>query len=79
MKLDSWRIDQKLTFDGLAALLGVSLSTAWRLCRGTRVPNRAQMVRIRTATAGQVTWNDFAPDAPAPEAPSPGEGVPANA
>lgn len=85
MNLDSWRVDQKLTFDGLGARLDCSRATAWRLCRGARVPDRAQMARIREVTGGAVTPNDFYTEPP--QAPSAGEAaaplqpgeVPANA
>ncbi len=77
MTLDQWRNAQKLTFDGLAALLRCSRSTAFRLCKGMRLPDRDQMTAILEVTNRAVTPNDFYSDAVAP-APS-AEAATANA
>jgi transcriptional regulator with XRE-family HTH domain len=79
MTLDSWRIAQRLSFAELGRRLGCSRTQALRLCRGDRTPDRDMMRRIGTLTTGAVTPNDFYPEALAPEAPGPGERVPANA
>lgn len=59
MTLNSWRNAQKLSFGKLAKLLLCSRTQAHRLCRGTRLPDRAAMARIQALTEGAVMPNDF--------------------
>jgi len=49
-----------------ASSIGVSRQALHRYCSGERTPRPEVMVRIRDATKGAVTADDFLPASPAP-------------
>lgn len=63
MTLEAWRRERGLTFEQLADLLGLTGKgrgrTAQRYAKGERFPDPPTLLRIRVATDGLVTADDF--------------------
>jgi transcriptional regulator with XRE-family HTH domain len=59
MRLNEWMNAGSVTDEALAARLEVDRSTISRIRRGTRMPSTEMMRKIREATGGSVTANDF--------------------
>jgi transcriptional regulator with XRE-family HTH domain len=63
MQLNKFRILKKLTFKGLADLIGLesktASSTVHRWCTGSRIPRPQMIDKIKTATKNKVTIKDF--------------------
>lgn len=63
MQLNKFRISKKLTFKGLADLIGLqsktASSTVHRWCTGSRIPRKSMLDKIKTATKNKVTIKDF--------------------
>ncbi len=61
MKLSHYLDEKSLNASAFAAVVGVEPSTVTRLLRGERAPSLALAARIREATGGKVTADDFLP------------------
>jgi transcriptional regulator with XRE-family HTH domain len=61
MKLAHYLDEKSLNATAFAAAVGVEPSTVTRLLRGERTPSLALAARIRAATEGKVTADDFLP------------------
>lgn len=60
MDLERWRIGRELTYEQLAALIGVSQARmARRYALGEQSPRPETVEQIRLATGGEVTPNDL--------------------
>lgn len=63
MKLEQFRTAKKLSFGGLAKLLGLegdsAATTVWRWCKGNRTPKPEYISKIYKITQGKVQPNDF--------------------
>ena len=63
MQLNKFRISKKLTFKGLADLIGLKTKTAsstvHRWCTGSRIPRKDMIDKIKQATKNKVTIKDF--------------------
>lgn len=63
MQLNKFRISKKLTFKGLADLIGLqsktASSTVHRWCTGSRMPRPQMIEKIKIATKNKVTIKDF--------------------
>lgn len=63
MQLNKFRISKKLTFKGLANLIGLqsktASSTVHRWCTGSRMPRPQMIEKIKIATKNKVTIKDF--------------------
>lgn len=59
MKLSAWLTESGTSDTDFARRIGVSRQTVWRYTDDGRVPKRSVMERIRTATNGAVTADDF--------------------
>ena len=63
MQLNKFRIIKKLTYKGLADLIGLksktASSTVHRWCSGSRMPRPQMIEKIKTATKNKVTIKDF--------------------
>jgi len=70
-KLDDWLRATGTRRNAFAAAIGVTPSYVSQLCAGTLWPGRDIMTRIRTATNGAVSADDFLP----PAAPAVGRAV----
>lgn len=58
--LEQFRIDNNLTYQGLAVLIGVkNATTARNYCTGASIPEKPVMRRIAVETKFAVTANDF--------------------
>lgn len=58
--LEQFRTENKLTYEGLALLIGVkNATTARNYCVGTSIPEKPVMRRIAIETKFAVTANDF--------------------
>jgi transcriptional regulator with XRE-family HTH domain len=66
MTLSTYLAERNLSLTKFAEAIGVSVETVRRYCEGTRTPRPALMAKIKAATAGSVTADDFVP-APAPQ------------
>lgn len=60
MKLTDYLAREKMTATAFAARINVPVSTVTRLLANERSPRLDLLVKIRTATSGEVTPNDFA-------------------
>jgi len=65
-KLIEWLKATNTRRNAFAREIGVSPSYVTQLCAGTIWPGRDVIARIRDATGGEVTANDFMPAAAAP-------------
>lgn len=61
MKIDDYLKASGSTDPEFADRIGVSRQALWRYKSGIRTPRPAILARIREATDGQVTANDFVP------------------
>ena len=59
MKLATYLKNNELNAAEFAGQIDVHEKTVYRYLRGARIPNRQTILRIKTATKGQVTANDF--------------------
>jgi len=63
MKLNKFRETKKLTYKGLANLIGLqsktASSTVHRWCTGSRIPRPKMLDKIKAATKNKVTIKDF--------------------
>jgi transcriptional regulator with XRE-family HTH domain len=59
MNLRTYLRMQRVTVADFAAQIGASEAAVGKWTRGERIPRRAMMARIQTATNGQVTPADF--------------------
>lgn len=62
MKLADYLIAENLNPSAFAVRLGTPASTVSRLLKGQRSPGVDLLTKIRAATGGKVTPNDFLPD-----------------
>lgn len=63
MRLNEWMNAGSISDEALAARLEVDRTTISRIRRGTRMPSPEMMRKIRDATNGSVTANDFVHEA----------------
>lgn len=61
MKLDDFLSTSPLTEEAFGALIGCSQSQVNRLRKGDSQPSNERIARIRDATGGKVSFNDFYP------------------
>lgn len=61
MKLGDFLSEKTLSQAEFAALIGATQAAVSRYVAGSRMPRRNHLTRIREATAGAVTANDFVP------------------
>jgi transcriptional regulator with XRE-family HTH domain len=61
MQLASFMSERSLSDEELARMLGCSAHAVNKWRRGKRFPRQRQMARIREATGGLVTPDDFMP------------------
>lgn len=61
MKLSEFMRDAKLDDDAMAAKVGCSAGAVRKWRYGERMPRPDQMIRLREATDGAVTADDFLP------------------
>ncbi|MCO5092032.1 helix-turn-helix transcriptional regulator [Bosea sp. (in: a-proteobacteria)] len=59
MKLATYLTAQKLTHAEFAKAIGASTFAVGKWARGDRVPRPEAVAKIKAATQGQVTANDF--------------------
>lgn len=59
MRLNEWMTDAGVTDEALALQVEADRTTISRIRRGTRMPSPDMMRKIREATGGAVTANDF--------------------
>lgn len=59
MKLETYINSKKMTDATFGALAGLSQSQVSRLRRGLSMPSKEALDRIKEATKGRVTANDF--------------------
>lgn len=64
MKLATYLQSENLTPNAFAVRLGTPASTVTRLLRGERSPGLDLLTKIKNATGGSVTPDDFLPDQP---------------
>lgn len=62
MKLSEWLKQNELTATAFAKAAGLDVSTVTRSINGQRRPEWDTLDKIRAATNGEVTPNDFIPD-----------------
>ena len=62
MKLRDWMKKNGVKQDQFAVETGIGQSTLSQFCTGARRPSLKMMGRIREATKGEVTPNDFLED-----------------
>jgi len=64
MKLAAYLATEKVTATALAEQIGEGVWQVSKWAHGTRIPSLEQAARIREATKGKVTFDDFlsAPD-----------------
>lgn len=65
MKLSAYLKDNRISHVAFAEKIGVTQATVTRYAAGTRTPRPEHMVKIRSATEGAVTADDFMPAAEA--------------
>lgn len=58
-KLETWRQEQRLSYEALGALLGCSAVTARRIALGLRQPSACMAHQIVIATRGEVSVLDL--------------------
>jgi transcriptional regulator with XRE-family HTH domain len=63
MRLAAWLEREKLSPAAFAARVGVHRSTVGRWLDGAARPDWDQLTKIKEDTGGEVTPNDFMPDA----------------
>jgi len=68
MKIEAWLKQAGIADPDFADRIGVSRQALWRYKAGIRTPRPAVLVRIREATDGHVSANDFLAPAPSHEA-----------
>lgn len=74
MKLATYLAAHEITYAAFAETIGVSVFAVSKYARGKRVPRASIMARIKAASAGAVTADDFCE--PANDlAPNPVEGA----
>lgn len=61
MKLKSFLSQHRISRDAFAKMIGTSQVAVTRYVAGTRTPRPEVMVRIKEATGGAVTADDFMP------------------
>lgn len=61
MKLSDYLAAREMKASAFAAILEVEPSTVTRLLRGERSPSLSLIQRIREATEGKVSFDDFLP------------------
>lgn len=61
MRLSDYLTAEQLSLTDFAKTIGVSTEAIRRYRDGERTPRPEQMVRIKAATGGQVTADDFMP------------------
>ncbi|MFD2248904.1 helix-turn-helix domain-containing protein [Pseudochelatococcus lubricantis] len=61
MRLSTYLKSRGLTYEAFATAIGVSAFAVGKWARGARVPRPDHLRRIRTATDGAVTFDDFSP------------------
>lgn len=66
MKLAVWLNENDVSDSSFAATIGVSRQALFRYRTGERTPRGEVMARIRAATDGMVTADDFMPEPIAP-------------
>jgi hypothetical protein len=59
MKLETYLEQRGLTMGGFAREHGLSKLVVWRACRWGQIPSKETLDRIRDATGGLVTANDW--------------------
>lgn len=68
MKLRQWLDDRDMTATAFAKAAGLDVSTITRVINGERRPDWSTLTKILDATNGEVTPNDFIPEAEPPPA-----------
>ena len=59
MKLAAYLATERVTATALAELIGEGVWQVSKWAHGTRIPSLEQAARIREATKGKVTFDDF--------------------
>lgn len=73
MRLADYLRDRQIRPSALALAIGLSPSTVTRILRGERTPSLSLIARIREATDGAVTADDFLPAREPARQPAPAE------
>lgn len=64
MKLAEWMREQSLDDDAVAAMVDADRVTVSRVRRGVNKPSWLLAARLKAASGGRVTADDFLPDLP---------------
>lgn len=62
MHLSEYMAAQRLSDDQMAELIGIDRATVSRIRRGRMKPGWGTLAKIKAATEGAVTANDFLPE-----------------
>ncbi|MFG1376130.1 helix-turn-helix domain-containing protein [Xanthobacter autotrophicus] len=73
MDIATWLSQNDVSEAEFAVRIGVTRQSIWRYRSGERVPRPGVIARIREATGGQVTANDFFPQLTNDTTPTPSE------